>query len=222
MKMLVSDFDGTLYTNDYQKNIEAVNRFVEAGNLFVINTGRTLNNLLKDLDQRLKFNYVICSDGSIVYDAYFNEICRDDIDSKVIDGICKILKVNECFSHINVLTGASLDTRKVNSIYASYDATKYDMAQYALDYIQKRYPQVHGYLSEHYINITDRKVNKATGIKKLIDVEKLNPILVYTIGDDKNDTEMLNEFIGCTVTENSLEITKPVVQNVEQLIRILM
>ena len=38
MKMLVSDFDGTLYTNDYQKNIEAVNRFVEAGNLFVINT----------------------------------------------------------------------------------------------------------------------------------------------------------------------------------------
>lgn len=222
MKMLVSDFDGTLYTKNYQKNIEAVNRFVDAGNLFVINTGRNLNNLLKDLDQNLKFSYLICSDGSIVYDAYFNEICRDDIDPAVISGICDILKVNECFSNINILNGSSLNMNKVNCIYASYDASKYDMAEYALNYIQKRYPHVHGYLSERYINITNRKVNKATGIKKLIEVEKLEPVLVYTVGDDQNDIEMLNEFIGCTLTENSLDATKPVVTSVEQLIRILM
>ena len=59
MKLLVSDFDGTLFNDHYKENIEAVNRFVDAGNLFAIATGRDLNRLLKDLDRNLKFNYLI-------------------------------------------------------------------------------------------------------------------------------------------------------------------
>lgn len=222
MKMLVSDFDGTLFTDNYQKNIEAVNRFVEAGNLFVVSTGRDLNNLLKDLDKNLKFNYLICSDGSIVYDAYFNELYRSDIDPTVIGGICHVLDVNDCFGPVNILNGASLNANKVNAIYAPYDSSKPEMARYALDYIQMRFPHVHGYLSDHYINITNRKVNKSTGIKNLIKIEKLEPILVYTIGDDVNDKEMLMDFIGCAMMDNSLDFSTPVVHSVEQLIRILM
>lgn len=222
MKMLVSDFDGTLFTDNYQKNVEAVNRFVESGHLFVINTGRNLNNLLKDLDKNLKFSYLICSDGSIVYDANFNEIYRSDIDPVVINGICHVLEVNECFGPVNVLNGATLDTSKVNAIYAPYDTSKRDMARFALDYIQVRYPHVRGYLSNRYINITNRKVNKATGIKHLIEEESLEPVLVYTIGDDQNDVEMITEFIGCAMVQNNLDFSTPVVRSVEQLIQILM
>lgn len=222
MKMLVSDFDGTLFTKDYKKNIEAINKFVSAGNLFVICTGRDLNNLLRDLDRNLKFSYLICSDGSVIYDAYFNELYRSDIDPSIVQGICQVLEVNNCFGPVNILNGASLNNNKVNAIYAPYDSNKIEMARYALNYVQVRFPQIHGYLSTNYINIINRKVNKATGIKNLITVENLSPILVYTIGNDHNDSEMLTEFIGCSIVGSDLDFSTPVVKSVEDLVGILM
>ena len=45
MKLLVTDFDGTLYTDDYNKNIEALNKFKQKGNKIVIATGRYLSSL---------------------------------------------------------------------------------------------------------------------------------------------------------------------------------
>ncbi len=222
MKLLVSDFDGTLYNDHYKENIEAVNRFVDAGNLFAIATGRDLNRLLKDLDQHLKFNYLICSDGAVIYDSHFNEIYRSDIDPKVVDGVCEILRVNDCFGDIDLIEGANMNDRKISAIYAPYDEDKVEMANYALSCLQKRFPQIHGYLSTHYINITNRTVTKASAIHQLLELEKLNPILVYTIGDDQNDREMLLEFIGCSMVQNALDFSTPVVKSVEELIRILM
>ena len=222
MKLLVSDFDGTLYNDHYKENVEAVNRFVDAGNLFAIATGRDLNRLLKDLDQHLKFNYLICSDGAVIYDAHFNEIYRSDIDPKVVDGVCEILRVNDCFGDIDLIEGANMNDRKISAIYAPYDEDKVEMANYALSCLQKRFPQIHGYLSTHYINITNRTVTKASAIRQLLELEKLKPILVYTIGDDQNDREMLLEFIGCAMVQNALDFSTPVVKSVEELIRILM
>ena len=53
MKLLVSDFDGTLFI-DYpslEKNIHAIQRFREEGNLFVINSGRNYTSLMKEIKQ---------------------------------------------------------------------------------------------------------------------------------------------------------------------------
>ena len=222
MKLLVSDFDGTLYTDDYKKNIEAVNKFVDAGNLFAISTGRDLNRLLKDLDRDLKFNYLICSDGAVIYDSNFNEIYRSDIEPKVVDEVCEVLRVNDCFGDIDLIQGASMTNQKVSAIYAPYDEAKIEMAHYALSCLQKRCPQIHGYLSTRYINITNRMINKATAIHELLDIEKLNPILVHTIGDDQNDREMLLDFIGCAMVNNNLDFSTPVVKNVAELVRILL
>ena len=42
MKILISDFDKTFYTENYDNNIKLINEFVNAGNKFVIATGRPL------------------------------------------------------------------------------------------------------------------------------------------------------------------------------------
>ena len=222
MKLLVSDFDGTLFNDHYKENIEAVNRFVDAGNLFAIATGRDLNRLLKDLDRNLKFNYLICSDGAVIYDSHFNEIYRSDIDPKVVDGVCELLRVNDCFGDIDLIEGANMNDRKISAIYAPYDESKVEMANYALSCLQKRFPQIHGYLSTHYINITNRTVTKSSAIHQLLELEKLNPVLVYTIGDDQNDREMLLDFIGCAMVQNDLDFSTPVVKSVAELIQILL
>ena len=221
MKMLVSDFDGTLFNKDYKKNIEEINDFVSKDNLFVICTGRNLNRLLVDLDKDLKFNYLICSDGAVIYDKDFNEIYRSDIEPRIVDGVVNIINNNDCFSDIDLIHGASLDNRKVNAIYALYDKNKIAMAKYALEYIQKTHPQIHGYLSKNYINITNRMVTKSTGIKNLIEIEHLEPLLVYTIGDDINDQDMLLDYIGTLMNSSNLNLDLPVVESVNQLIKIL-
>ena len=221
MKMLVSDFDGTLFNKDYKENIKEINEFVDKNNLFVICTGRNLNRLLVDLDKNLKFDYLICSNGAVIYDNNFNEIYRSDIEPKVVDGVVNIINNNDCFSDTDLIHGASLDERKVNAIYALYDKNKIAMAKYALECIQKTFPQVHSYLSKNYININNRLATKSSGIKKLIEVEHLDPILVYTIGDDINDQDMLLDYIGTLMNTSLLKLDLPVVDSVKHLITIL-
>ena len=51
-KIIFSDYDGTLDTseNDIAKNIEAIKKFRDKGNLFVIATGRSYLDLKRKLD----------------------------------------------------------------------------------------------------------------------------------------------------------------------------
>ena len=50
MKILASDYDGTLRTEELvaEKDIEAIARFSKAGNLFGIVTGRSMESLQKE------------------------------------------------------------------------------------------------------------------------------------------------------------------------------
>ena len=48
MKIVVSDFDNTFFTDKYLENIDIINDFVNKGNKFVIATGRPLYLLKKD------------------------------------------------------------------------------------------------------------------------------------------------------------------------------
>ena len=65
MKVLVSDFDNTLFTDDYQLNIKKINEFVDKGNLFIIATGRNYNQLKSDIKgKNIKYSYLICEDGA--------------------------------------------------------------------------------------------------------------------------------------------------------------
>ena len=49
MKILVSDFDNTFYTQKIEENVKLVNQFREKGNVFIIATGRPLYLLKSDL-----------------------------------------------------------------------------------------------------------------------------------------------------------------------------
>lgn len=53
MKILASDYDGTLRTEELvaEKDIEAIARFRKAGNLFGIVTGRSMESLQKEIER---------------------------------------------------------------------------------------------------------------------------------------------------------------------------
>ena len=73
-KIFFSDLDGSLLTDDKRvspKTMEALSRFVEAGNAFAICTGRDINSTLsvyRSPGLNIKESYVVAYNGGLIYD----------------------------------------------------------------------------------------------------------------------------------------------------------
>ena len=77
MKLLVSDFDDTFYTDDINvlKNIKELEKY-KKNNLFMLSSGRSFNSLKKMcLKYNIPYDYLSCCDGSILYDKNNNTKC---------------------------------------------------------------------------------------------------------------------------------------------------
>ena len=70
-KMIVSDFDGTLVQGDGKvsdKNIKAINEYIDAGGIFVISTGRVPSAILSRARKLGLKGLVSCCQGAMVVD----------------------------------------------------------------------------------------------------------------------------------------------------------
>ena len=85
MKVLASDFDGTLFFKDEtptirEKDIEAIKKFQAAGNKFGICTGRHLRGILDVTKNKIDFDFYILNSGCIILDHDCNPIYERWID----------------------------------------------------------------------------------------------------------------------------------------------
>lgn len=197
MKILVSDFDGTFFDKNYLKNIKKVNDFVEKGNIFVIATGRSINNLKVDIqDFDIKYSYLICSDGASIYDAKHNNIYSCDIDSELINPICEYLESDPNISLTLIENDNIVSGTKANSIAGKF--IDKEIGNQLLEKVLLKFPQIYAYLSENYINIRNKKVSKANAVDFLAQCFNFDVNDIYTVGDSINDLEMLTSFNSFT------------------------
>ena len=220
MKILVSDFDGTFFDDNYIKNIEIINNFVDDGNIFIIATGRSINNLKQDInDYNIKYSYLICSDGASIYDSKHNNLYTCNIEKELINPIC-----NRLDNDSNIVLTLIENDNFVSSTIANSIAGKFidkKLAFELLENLKQEFPQIYGYLSENYINIRNNKVSKANAIDFLIDYCNLKKEEVFTVGDSVNDLEMLERFNSFTfyhVNQNVKNVSKNLVLNFEEVI----
>lgn len=86
-KLLVCDFDGTLYTDDYkvtQRTIDAVERYKQAGGKFVIATGRLYQAIKPFAELFSLTDEVVTYQGSGIYDLKTGSILlSNEIDNKL-------------------------------------------------------------------------------------------------------------------------------------------
>lgn len=192
-KLLVTDFDYTLlYKNDYPKNIEKINKFVEKGNIFAIATGRHINKLLDDIKPyNIKYSYLICNDGGIIFDSKLNVIYRKDIPSKVVEPIINLYQSSPYVSDWYIDTGLFI-TKKIDNIANGLIGriTDTKKTKELLNNITNKYKEVHGYISEEHINITEKTVTKRKAIELISQKHNINQKDIYTIGDNINDISM--------------------------------
>lgn len=79
-KMIVSDFDGTLVQDDgnvSEKNIKAINEYIDAGGIFVISTGRTPSAILSRARELGLKGLISCCQGTIILDIESGDILFD-------------------------------------------------------------------------------------------------------------------------------------------------
>lgn len=223
MKILVSDFDLTFYDNNFLDNINLINDWTKKGNKFVIATGRSIYQLRKITDNyNIKVSFYICNDGGAIYDKDYNEIYRKDISEDISKELFDYLVDTKVFDKVLIDTSETVtevDTARCNCLIGVIKDR--NEAAKVLNELLRKYPSIHGYISTNCLNITDISVNKANGIKFLINKNNWNKEDIYTIGDEINDIEMLQEFNGFLIDKKTNNFNLQKVSSFKEMLEII-
>ena len=101
-KIVVSDYDQTFYINDddIEINKKNIQNFREAGNLFIIATGRSYMDFKKKANAyNLEYDYLIINHGATILDGDDNIIFNVSIDNSIIDNIKEDMNLEKTMSH---------------------------------------------------------------------------------------------------------------------------
>lgn len=207
-KLLASDFDNTLFVNEYEiiDNVEAIKKFMANGNLFVIATGRSYIDISKMIIKyNIPYNYLICNDGGTIFDSSGKLLYKKDIPLPIAHNIMDFVNENSLNELTFIDTGYDYIKnieKEVNAIIIR-DIDK-NKSINILNTITNMYPETHGYISDNWINITEKSVTKANGISVLTNILNISKENVYTIGDTINDVPMIKEYNGaCMINATS-------------------
>lgn len=194
-KIVISDYDGTLDTseNDIAKNIEAIQKFRNNGNLFVIATGRSYLEI-KPVLYPIPFDYLIVNHGSVILDK----------NEKVIDACLipknigiEILEAVESKENIERIILFDMMKRDIEDV--SNELTKIMLmmkkekaARILSQMINENWKEtVKSYVittEEYYlVEIISIKTDKGQAIEKILKIENISDNDVYPIGDGSND-----------------------------------
>lgn len=203
MKCLISDFDGTLYDNNFINNLKSIKEFIDDGNIFVVATGRTFKNIKKKIvEAGILYNYLICSDGASIFDSNDNVIYNKYLDNNLKEKLTLRFKNDKRVSLINYDNNFELnddvtqDTSRI--LIKTYKKTDYIQI---IDELKKDYPYLKIYKSPNWINISiETKDVAITYLEKIIQIDK-----IYVVGDSYNDIEMISKYDGYIMANNTLD-----------------
>lgn len=204
MKVIGSDFDGTITTGKtiLDSTRKEIRKFREAGNIFVIVTGRSVSKFKEGIKKYNIdfFDYVICANGSIILDNNLNCIEKNEMNHKDVENVLNVLldkkdkqiilnteensyRIYEKNDFLNI-------TEPILSVSLVFDSIE-DRDRYSLDEISN----LSVYSNNIFTDVLANGISKATSIMKLY--SNLNGNDLYTIGDGENDICMLK------ISENS-------------------
>jgi len=205
MKLLVSDYDGTIKTFDknpnliesyiFKNNIKEINAFVNNDNKFIIATGRNTTSIQKEINKyKILYNYLISYNGRVIVDKDNNILNAEYIDN---DFICEL---DNLYMKDLTLYNEYKETNYENKliyIYVTLGSRK-NINDY-INYLKDKYPNLEiSYNILFNTLIVRRKYNKLMAINELLglNIIDINREDIITIGDDKNDKEMIKYYNG--------------------------
>ena len=225
MKIIVSDFDNTFYTAEYEKNIQLIKSFIEKGNKFIIATGRPIYLLKPDIeDYNLDCSYIVCNDGGVIFDSKGKKIFEENIDKEVPKEVYELLSKDDNFEEVFIDTALNF-SKDINDTFNAILALPKDkkIAQKQIDELMEKYPSIQGYISHRWLNILNKNSSKGNAIKMLMNMNNWSYDDVITIGDNYNDVSMLENFNSFIIKgdKNIEDKAKYVVNNFKEMLEII-
>lgn len=218
-KILISDFDKTIYIDreSFLKNISAINRFRADGNLFVLATGRSINDLNIVLNgDKLPYDYLILNHGTLIMDKDGEIINERYIEDDVVKGIYQIAKdyspwICDQKIYSAVKKDIEFGSAPIHKAMFDFKIIHHDKMREFYEAVKKKYgDKVFDYILQwedcDEIEFLPKDVNKTVQIDFIVSKEKISAENVYTIGDGINDKEMLVKFNGGCMEESALEV----------------
>jgi len=232
MKLLAADYDSTLYTsrNGIKLNIPAIKKFRENGNKFVIATGRTFESIKKEINYyNIPYDYLSCNDGTVIFDSknnlistkYLNKFEINDISYylnafKKVGYIKKIIFYNE---YKNILD--CIDEHNENIVEIGAQLNIFKDPHKLIEEMKELFHTIEVYKYPNIIFIKKPK-NKSNAVTEIAKIENIQPNNVFTVGDGKNDLEMVRDFNGYNMLFSHPDLYKVstgTVTSVRQLIK---
>lgn len=188
MKMLISDYDGTLNVNDdllfkidLKLNINAIREFRCKGNIFVISTARGYNSIKEEvIKYNIPYDFLTCNNGSVIFDnkdnlLYANTLSIDDL------GYIKNTFSDKSLFYFDVYENEQ-ENIKDNIVYVGFRGkTKKQLSNYKL-----QYRNFHTYIKNECT-----KLDGANYLKEYLKIED-----IYAVGDSKDELELLQAYNG--------------------------
>ncbi|MDO4466438.1 MAG: HAD-IIB family hydrolase [Bacillota bacterium] len=227
-KLVATDYDGTLkYTNVVlEEDKQAIQKWKQEGNLFVIDTGRSMESISEQASKYdLPVDYFITNNGGMVFNKDKEVLFSSYLDNETSFSIIEYIKtipgvvsyvVNDGIIRHRIVLDDSLEEKRYPGLepdlseeevlkmgnYAQIVISMDTMEQAAS--LSKKINEMYSntivaYGNKYVVDVVVKGISKATGLQFVVDYEKINMEDVYPIGDADNDIALMeyNENGAC-------------------------
>ena len=208
MIILSSDYDGTLNTRilELRKNIRELKRYRELGNIFVLNTGRSYESIMHEVEEYgIPFDYLCCNDGAVVFDEHLDVVNETNLTERQKNHIKSLTVSNPSFK-----IGSFYSAKEKKSIEIEHpieiEVVRTDDHRFE-DFIRDLDPQNLdlSYFQWHNSLYIKNQTSKSRALDHVIAHlgSEIDSRDIYTIGDEGNDLEMIQNHRGFRMLESS-------------------
>lgn len=229
MKVLASDYDGTLRTQERvnKKDLDMIHEFRKAGHMFGLVTGRSMESIKTEIEKNgIEFDFIVANNGGVIYDRNFKKLqCLYFDFNRALD-IISYIKGVDCVSYVindgyhrykfavneaaidhkyadmpnnNNREEDVLDNGKIAQLVISLNDSV--LAEEIAHHINVNFKgYACAYVNINCVDIVPDGVSKAEGLYFIENEYDLVHDDIYAIGDSFNDLPMIEEFHGCAVT----------------------
>lgn len=222
MKLLATDFDGTLKyaSRIMDEDLEKIKEWKQAGNLFVICTGRSFESISQQQQEyNLPVDYFVTNNGGMVFDKNGTELMANYLDlmmavdlvyvAKEMEDVVSVV-VNDGVNRYKYTIDASINDPRYGHLSSNIEdpedfmklsriaqvvisCTETQRAINLAEDINMFFGEfVTAYANNFVVDIVPKDISKADGLEFLAEYEGIHLDDIYTIGDSYNDVPMLS------------------------------
>ena len=201
MKIIASDFDGTLYRHSRisERDREAIQKWQAAGNLFGLVTGRGGEIFCEVAELGVTLDFTIAHNGAVILDREGNILRRDAFDAAIS---------KDYFDYAYDESGFTFQYEKPDTSKCEGTETQIALllhtqeeAQALCIKVNERFgDRLNSFTNGWWINTVAKDIRKAAGIAHFAEICGVTRENIWVIGDSYNDLSMLTAYDGYIVS----------------------